>query len=695
MKVYPIEKIRNIGLVSHGGAGKTTLAEAMLFQTGANSRIGKVDDGTSVLNYDPEEVKRKTTVGTSLASLEWKDHKINLLDTPGFDDFLGEVHKVVYAMDSAVVVINASSGIEVGTEKNWKILNTHNLPRIVFLSKLDKENLNLTKIFDELKGFDPKIVPIQIPWGTANNLKGVIDILDMKAYQYTDDVGKKVEVKDVPADQKDFAAKLRESTLESIVECDDALMTKYFDGQEITPAELRGALKAGLAANKIKPLVCGMSLKNIGTDLLLDLILSCAPSPLERGPIEALVPGTQDKIKVEPKLDGAPTAFIFKKINEQAGDMIFLRCVSGKFSSGTDYYNSTKEAGERFSAFTTLRGKARLDLDALTAGDIALVVKPKITVRGDTLCDKSKPVVFQVPALPAPKLTYAVTPRTKQDQEKMGTGLQTLCGDDGVLKYEFDPELGQGLISGLGDTHIDVAVSRLKARWNVDVDITKPRIPYRETIKGKARVQGKHKKQTGGRGQYGDVWIAFEPFPGQEFEFVDAIVGGVVPKNFIPAVEKGLQEARKRGTIAGFPTIGFRAILDFGSYHDVDSSELAFKLAATLAFKKGIAEAKPVLLEPIYEVSVIVGEAYMGAIIGDLNSRRGRILGMEPGADGNQTVKANVPLAEMYKYATDLKSMTQSRADFSMKFSYYEEVPGNVTEQIVKEYGKAEEVQEE
>ncbi|MBF0409306.1 MAG: elongation factor G [Candidatus Riflebacteria bacterium] len=694
MKVYSTEKIRNIGLFSHGGAGKTSLAEAMLFHTGANSRIGKVDDATSMMNYDQEEIKRKVTIGTSLAALEWKDCKINLLDTPGFDDFLGEVHKVVWAVDAAIVVVNAASGLEVGTEKNWKILNDHNVPRIVYLSKPDKENINLSKIFDELKAFDSKIVPVIVPLGTSTNLKGVIDILDQKAYYYTDETGKKVEIKEVPADQKEFVSKLRESSIESIVECDDQLLNKFFDGQTISIDELKAAMKKGIAENKIKPLISGMSIRNIGTDLVLDFILNCMPSPIERGAIEAKSANNDQKVKVEPKADAAPVGFVFKKINEQAGDMVFIRAISGTFNSATEYYNSTKENTERFGNFTTLRGKNKVEIEKLIAGDIALIVKPRISGRGDTICEKSNPVILSVPELPTAKLTYSVNPKTKQDQEKMGSGLQTLCADDGVLRYEYDAELGQGLLSGMGDTHIDVAISRLKSRWNVEVDIGKPRIPYRETIKGRSEVQGKHKKQSGGRGQYGDVTIKFEPLPGQDFEFVDAVVGGVVPKNFIPAVEKGLQETRKRGVIAGFPTIGFRATLTFGSYHDVDSSELAFKLAANIAFKKGIVDAKPILLEPIYELQVTVPDSYMGTVIGDINSRRGRILGMEP-LDGQQIVKASVPLAEMYKYATDLKSMTQSRADFAMKFDHYEEVPGQVTEQIVKEYGKAHEEVEE
>ncbi|GAB1354652.1 elongation factor G [Erysipelotrichia bacterium] len=690
MKLYTTEKIRNIGLVGHGGTGKTSLAEAMLFHTGANTRIGKVDDDSSVMNYDPEETKRKATVGTSLAALEYKDHKINLLDAPGFDDFLGEVYKISGAIDMAIVTVNAQSGVEVGTEKNWAILEEAKTPRIVYLSKLDKENINLDKTMAQLKSLDSKITPVIVPWGTFDKLKGVIDLIDMKAYAYTDDKGKAIEVKDIPADMMDYAKGLREPMVESIVECDEALMEKFFDGQEISPAELRAALRKGLAKNDIKPLVSGMALKSIGTENLLDFIVSCTPSPAECRVLPAVKAGTTEEVVFTNDPNGPVCGFIFKKINEQAGDMIFMRAISGTFLPGTEYYNPTTESFERFSAFATLRGKTKIDIEKVVAGDIVALVKPKNSTHGHTLCEKAHQVLVKVPALPQAKLTYAVNPRTKQDQEKMGVGLNTLCADDGVLTYKFDPELGQGLLSGLGDTHIDVTVSRLKSRWGVDVDISKPKIPYRETIKGKSRVQGKHKKQSGGRGQYGDVWIRFEPLPGGDFEFVDEIVGGAVPGNFVPAVEKGLQEARRRGALAGFHTIGFKATIDFGSYHDVDSSEMAFKLAATIAFKKGIVEAKPVLLEPIYEVAVTVPDEFMGAIIGDLNSRRGRILGMEP-LGGQQIVKARVPLAEMYKYATDLKSMTQSRADFTMTFSSYEEVPANVTEQIIKEYKTADE----
>ncbi|HNS10761.1 MAG TPA: elongation factor G [Candidatus Ozemobacteraceae bacterium] len=690
MKLYTTEKIRNIGLVGHGGTGKTSLAEAMLFHTGANTRIGKVDDDSSVMNYDPEETKRKATVGTSLAALEYKDHKINLLDAPGFDDFLGEVYKISGAIDMAIVTVNAQSGVEVGTEKNWAILEEAKTPRIVYLSKLDKENINLDKTLTQLKSLDSKITPVIVPWGTFDKLKGVIDLIDMKAYAYTDDKGKAIEVKDVPADMMDYAKGLREPMVESIVECDEALMEKFFDGQEISPAELRAALRKGLAKNDIKPLVSGMALKSIGTENLLDFIVTCTPSPAECRVLPAVKAGTTEEVVFTNDPNGPVCGFIFKKINEQAGDMIFMRAISGTFLPGTEYYNPTTESFERFSAFATLRGKTKVDIEKVVAGDIVALVKPKNSTHGHTLCEKAHQVLVKVPALPQAKLTYAVNPRTKQDQEKMGVGLNTLCADDGVLTYKFDPELGQGLLSGLGDTHIDVTVSRLKSRWGVDVDISKPKIPYRETIKGKSRVQGKHKKQSGGRGQYGDVWIRFEPLPGGDFEFVDEIVGGAVPGNFVPAVEKGLQEARRRGALAGFHTIGFKATIDFGSYHDVDSSEMAFKLAATIAFKKGIVEAKPVLLEPIYEVAVTVPDEFMGAIIGDLNSRRGRILGMEP-LGGQQIVKARVPLAEMYKYATDLKSMTQSRADFTMTFSSYEEVPANVTEQIIKEYKTADE----
>lgn len=692
MKIYATEKIRNIGLVGHGGSGKTSLAEAMLFHTGANNRIGRVDDDSSVMNYDPEEIKRKATIGTSLAALEYKDHKINVLDAPGFDDFLGEVYKIVGAIDMAVVTINAQSGLEVGTEKNWAVLNHANTPRIIYLSKLDKENINLDKVFAQLKEFDSKITPVIVPWGTFEDLKGVIDLIEMKAYAYTDDKGKVIEVTDIPSDQLSYAEALRGPMVESIVECDEELMEKFFESQEISADELRSALRKGISKNEIKPLISGMSIKNLGTENLLNFIIDCCPSPAECKILPVVKTGTEELVELKSDPDGPLCAFVFKKVNEQSGDMIFVRAISGTFTTGSEIFNPNVENSERFSTFSTLRGKNKIDIEKIVAGDIVMLVKPKVSAQGHTFCDKNNQLTVKVPALPVAKLIYAITPKTKQDQEKMGVGLNTLCNDDGVLTYRFDPELGQGLLSGLGDTHIDVAISKLKFRWGVEVEISKPRIPYRETIKGKSRVQGKHKKQSGGKGQYGDVWIRFEPAPGKDFEFIDEVVGGVVPKNFIPAIEKGLQDARKRGVLAGFQTIGFKAILDFGSYHDVDSNEMSFKLAATIAFKKGIVESKPVLLEPIYEVAVTVPDEFMGAIIGDLNSRRGRILGMEP-LTGSQIVKANVPLAEMYKYSTDLKSMTQSRADFAMNFSSYEEVPSNVTDQVIKEYKTDEEAE--
>ena len=694
MKLYTTEQIRNVAIVGHGGTGKTTLAEAMLFHTGANSRLGKVDDDTSIMNYDPEETKRKATVNTSLAAIEYKDCKINVLDAPGFDDFLGEVYKIAGAVDMAIVCVNAQSGVEVGTEKNWAIMEKTNTPRIVFLSKLDKENINLEKTYESLKALDSKITPIVIPWGTFDKLKGVIDLIEMKAYEYTDDKGKAVKVQDIPADMKDEAQKLHDQMLESVVECDDDLMNKYFEGEDITAGELKAALAKGIASNQIKPMLSGMSLKNLGTENLLNFIVDSCPSPAASRVLPAVKYGTEEAVELKNDPNGPQAGFIFKKINEQTGDMLLMRVLSGTFTTGVDIYNPAAESSERFSSFSTLRGKTKIDVEKAIAGDIVALVKPKCTTFGQTLCSESNPIQIKVPALPQPMLQYAISPKTKADQEKMGIGLNTLCADDGVLTYKFDPELGQGLISGLGDTHIDVAICRLKSRWNVEVDISKPKIAYRETIKGTARVQGKHKKQSGGKGQYGDVWVKFEPNKGHGYEFIDAIVGGVVPKNFIPAVDKGLQEYSQRGVIAGFPTIDFKATLDFGSYHDVDSNEMSFKLAAGLAFKKGIAEAKPVLLEPIYEVAVTVPDEYMGDIMGDMNKRRGKVLGMDPIEGGKQVIRATVPQAEMYKYATDLKSMTQSRGEFTMRFSSYEEVPANVTEQVAKEYKTADEAED-
>jgi elongation factor G len=690
MKLYPTENIRNIGLIGHGGTGKTSLAEAMLFHTGANNRIGKVDDDSSVMNYDAEEMKRKATINTALAAIEYKDHKINVLDAPGFDDFLGEIYKVAGAIDVAIVTVAAQSGVEVGTEKNWAVMETYKTPRVVYLSKLDKENINLDKTFDSLKELDNGITPVIVPWGTFESLKGVIDLIEMKAYEYTDDKGKAIKVQDIPADQMEYAEGLREQMIESIVECDEDLMNKFFEGEEISVEELKATLRKGIASCDIKPIISGMALKSIGTQNVLDFIIDCCPSPAESEMLPVYKNGTEEEVKLTCDPNGPLCGFVFKKINEQTGDMIYMRTYSGTFTPGNEIYNPNADNTERFSGFQTMRGKNKVDMEKVVAGDIVALVKPKCSTYGHTLCAENNALMVKVPELPHAKLTYAINPKTKQDQEKMGAGLNILCADDGVLNYRFDPELGQGLISGLGDTQIDVTISKLKSRWGVEVETSKPRIPYRETIKGNSRVQGKHKKQSGGKGQYGDVWIRFEPKFDGDYEFVDEIVGGVVPKNFIPAVDKGLQEAKLKGVLAGFPTINFKAILDFGSYHDVDSNEMSFKLAASIAFKKGIADAKPVLLEPIYEVAVTVPDEYMGDVMGDLNKRRGKVLGMEP-VNNKQVVRATVPLAEMYKYSTDLKSMTQSRADFEMTFSTYEEVPGNVTDQIIKEYKTADE----
>ena len=691
MKIYTTDKIRNVGLFGHGGTGKTSLAEAMLYTAGANNRIGKVDDDSSLMDYDPEEMKRKATINASLAAVEYKNCKLNIIDAPGFDDFIGEVYKAALAVDLGIVLVAAQSGVEVGTEKQWKILDNFNKPRLVYLSKLDKENINLDKTLESLKELDATITPVIIPWGVSENLKGVIDLLKMKAYKFTDAKAKSMEETEIPADQMDVVQSLREQMVESIVSCDEELMEKFFEDEtSITSSELTEALKKGVISNQIKPLVCGMAIDNIGTSQLMDLIVSSTPSPAESVTLPVFKAGTEETVKLDCNPDGSLCGFVFKKINEQIGDMVFVRMLNGTLTTGLEIYNSKKDGYERFTSFSTLCGKTKIDMEKAVAGDIVALVKPKSAAFGDTLSLKSDAFEVQVPALPEGKLTYAISPKTKQDQEKMGTGLNSLCADDGILSYRFEPELGQSLITGVGDTHIDVAISRLKSRWGVDVEISKPRVPYRETIKGSTRVQGRHKKQTGGKGQFGDVWIRFDPAPGKGFEFVDEIVGGVVPKNFIPAVEKGLQETRQKGVLAGFPTIDFKSTLDFGSYHDVDSNEMSFKLAAALAFKKGIAEARPILLEPIYEVAVSVPDEFMGDIIGDLNKRRGKVLGMEP-KDGMQVVKANVPLAEMYKYATDLKSMTQSRADFEMTFVSYEEVPGNVTEQVIKEYKTADE----
>lgn len=678
MKDFKTNQIRNVGLVSHGGAGKTTLSEALLYDTKAIDRMGRVEDGTTVSDFDPEEIARQISISTSIIPVEWKDCKINILDTPGYFDFFGEVISGMRAADSAIITVCAASGVEVGTEKSFGIVKKYKMPGIIFINKMDRENADYYKTLGQLKEkFGNRIVPLTLPIGSEQSFKGYVDLITQKAYVYN---GKGVEEAAIPADMADSALSLREELIEDIAENDESLMEKFFSGEELTKEELLDVLKASVKVGDIIPVLCGSSLKNIGLDKLLDTIVELLPSPDEA------------KKENENIAENAPySAFIFKTIADPyVGKLSIFKVMSGSITSDTTIYNSTRKVNEKIGQLYILRGKKQIPVQKLVAGDIGAVAKLQYTMTGDTLSDASRPYAFSPIEFPLPTLALAIEPKSKGDEDKINSGLQRLQEEDPTFKVEKNIETGQVIVFGMGEQHIEVISKKLMSKFGVECTLTDPIIPYRETIKGKAKVEGKHKKQTGGHGQYGHVWIEFESNSNSDFEFEDKIFGGSVPKQYIPAVEKGLRECLKEGVLAKYPVVNLKATLLDGSYHPVDSSEMAFKIAASIAFKKGMEQANPVLLEPIVRVEVTVPEEYMGDIIGDLNKRRGRILGMES-KDSMEVVTAEVPQAEMSRYSTDLRSLTQARGDFKMAFARYEEAPPNVAQKIIEERKKAQE----
>ncbi|SET04102.1 elongation factor G [Anaerobranca gottschalkii] len=684
MKKIPNSKIRNIAIISHGGAGKTSLAESMLYTAGAVSRLGRVDDGTSIFDYDQEEIKRKITINTSMAPCEWEGHKINIIDTPGYFDFVGEVKGALRVVDGTILVLCAASGVEVGTEIVYDYAEEQGLPKIIFVNKMDRENANFFNVIDELKEkYGNKVVPLQIPIGAEANFKGIVDILKGKAYIFEGD--KKYVEGDIPKDLLDKVEEYKEALTEAVAEGCDELLMKYLEGEELTEEEIMQGLKEGVKERKILPVLCGSAYKNIGIPQLLSFINFALPSPIDKGKVKARLKNEDIEINVDEKEKF--TALVFKTMADPyVGKLTFFRVYSGTLKSDSVIYNATKKVTERVGQLFLMKGKNQEPVDFVQAGDIAAVAKLQETSTGDTLCEKDMDLILAPVDFPRPVISFAVEPKSKNDEEKVSSGLARFLEEDPTFKVERNAETKQTIISGMGELHLEIIVNRLSKKFGVDVDLKNPKIPYKETIKGKAKVEGKHKKQSGGRGQYGHVWIEFEPLPrGEKFQFVDKIFGGAVPRNYIPAVEKGLIEAMEEGILAGYPVVDIKATLFDGSYHSVDSSEMAFKIAASLAFKKAMQQAQPVLLEPIVNAEIIVPEQFMGDIMGDMNSRRGRIMGMEPLGGGLQKVKAQAPLAEMYRYSIDLRSMTQGRGSFTMEYSHYEEVPPHIQEQIVKE----------
>jgi elongation factor G len=682
MKEYTVKRLRNVCLLSHGGAGKTTLAEAMMFNTGVLDRFGKVADGNTTTDYDPEEIKRAISINLAIAPYEWNDYKVNIIDTPGYFDFVGEVKQGIRAAESAIILISAKDGVAVGTEKSWDYSNADKLPRLVFINKMDDENADFGKVLDQaVEIFGKALIPFQLPIMDGGKMTGVVDIIKRKAYKFNKDNADPMEM---PSDLAGRVDEIWESINEAIAETSEELMEKYFGGDEFTADEIAGGLRGAVASCSLVPVFCGSALNNAGIKLLMDAVIDYCPDPSTRGTFQAQKVDSADIVKLRPDESESVSALVFKTIADPfVGKISIFRVFSGTLRIDSVLYNATSERTEKIAQLFTLRGKKQIATDKLIAGDIGAAAKLQNTNTNDTLSDNNKRVMLEKIVFPEPCISLAIESKAKGDEEKISAGLQRLQDEDLTFKFTQNTETKQQIISGTGEQHLDVIVSKLKSKFNVSVNLIDPKVPYRETIRKKVTVEGRHKKQTGGHGQYGHVKIEFEPADTDDFEFAEKVFGGAVPKQYFPAVEKGLREAIARGMLAGYPVVKLRATLLDGSYHEVDSSEMAFKLAAKLAYRNGLPVASPVILEPIDRVEVNIPDNYMGDIIGDLNKRRGRIMGMEPQAGGNQQVLAEVPAAEMFKYANDLRSMTQGRGSFSERFERYEEAPANIAQKII------------
>lgn len=678
MKVYPTSSIRNIALVGHGGTGKTSLAEAMLYSTGALKRLGKVDDGTSAGDYLPEEIKKKFTISTALIPCEYKDCKINVVDTPGYADFYFEVAGAMRIVDSMLMMFSSTAGVEVQTQVAWEDFSQ--VPKIAFINKMERENADFYKVLTQIKEtFSDHVVPIQLPIGAADTFKGIVDLIKMKAFMIESGSGKMTET-DIPADMMDDVEMYKLELIEAAAEANDDLLTKYLEGEEITDDEIKSGIKAAASTGSAVFVMCGSVINNMGVTALMDFIVECSPTP----DFNALV---KDKdTEKEPFV-----AQVFKTIADPyIGRLTMFRIFTGKMKPDSVIYNANKEKDEKIAQLLVMTGKEQTSVPELNAGDIAAVAKLSVTSTSDTLCTKANQVLLDPINFPLPTLSMAIEPKSKGDEDKLSGALQRLMEEDPTITVEKNTETRQTILTSMGDTHMDIVIDKLARKFGVDVVSREMKIPYRETIRATVEVEGKHKKQSGGHGQYGHVWVKFEPYDEGQFIFEENVFGGSVPRNFFPAVEKGLQEALEEGVLAGYPVTNLKATLYDGSYHSVDSSEMAFKMAARIAFKNGVEKAKPVLLEPIVNVEIEIPDTYMGDIIGDLNSKRGRVMGMEPSGK-KQIVKAQVPLAEMARYTIDLKSITQGRGKFRMEVDHYEEVPAQDAEKIIAKAKKEKE----
>ena len=699
MKVYTGENVRNVAVVGHGHAGKTSLISAALYTAGATQRLGRVDDGSATTDYDEEEISRKMSISTGLAFAEWGQTKINLLDTPGFNMFVHEAKMSLPVVDAAIVVVDGVAGVEVVTERVWNYCEEYKTPRVIVASRMDRERADADRVIESVqKAFGRNVIPLELPIGKEKNLSGVIDLVRMKAYTYELGGNGKGKEGEIPADMKAAAQEAHEKLVELVAEGDDSLMEKFFEAGTLSEEDLVPALHNAIREDKIFPVLFASGLGNISADRLMDFIVEFTPTAIEHEAIRGEVTSGNGEPPARKESDTEPVSlYVFKTVSDPfAGRISYFKVFSGVLKNDASLQNFSRNSQEKLARISIMQGKEAVPVTELHAGDIGAVAKLKDTLTGDTLGDKSAPIQYPHVKLPEPAITFAIEPKSRADEDKLGPGIHKLMEEDAMLRFFRDPQTKEFLIAGTGQQHIEVTVSKLKKRYHTEVNLKAPKVPYRETIRGRADVQGRHKKQTGGHGQYGDCKIKMEPLPrGSEFEFVNDIFGGAIPKNFIPAVEKGIKDAAGRGYLAGYPVVDFKVVLYDGSYHDVDSNDLSFQMAGRIAFKKAMEQAKPTLLEPIMVVEITVPDEFAGSIMGDLNSRRGRIQGMD-NKGGNTIVKAEVPMAEMLTYGVDLTAMTQGRGSFNMEMHHYDVVPAQLQEKII-EKAKAErgEVKEE
>ena len=676
MADYTIKDIRNIALISHAGSGKTSFAEAIVYNAGASNRFGKVDDGTTVSDYSEDEIERKVSISASILSFKYGGKRVNIIDSPGYADFMGEMLSALNAADSAVLLVDAHDGIQVGTEKTWSMASDIGLAQVIFLNKLDKENVNFYAVVDSVKEkFGKSCILVNMPIETGPDFKGVVDVLDTKA---TDKLS---------GEYKEKALELKNSLIEAVAEKNDELLEKYLEGKELSPEEIKNGFKKAVSNRELFPIYCGSATLNIGIKELMSNMFDILPSPLDMKIKKAKDPNTGQNKELKPDGTGNFSGFVFKTVSDPyVGQLTIFRVYTGSIKADTSFYNATKRTTERIGHILSVFGKEQRTVTEAIAGDIVAVAKLKDTLTGDSLCNEKDQIIFEPIEFPEPAISFSIKPKTRADEDKISIALHKLTNEDQTFKSKREDQTKELIISGMGDLHLDIMINRLKKRFGVDVEKGIPKVAYKETIKKMTKLQGKYKRQTGGHGQYGDCWLQLEPLErGKGFEFVDKVVGGVIPKNYIPSIEKGVVDAMSHGALAGYQIVDMRVIVYDGSYHEVDSSDMAFKIAGAMALRKGVLEANPILLEPIMDVDVIVPEEFMGDITGDLNSRRGRIAGMD--VQGKyQVIKAKVPIAEMSKYASELKSITGGRGSYSMRFSHYDEVPAKQAQTIIAKY---------